>query len=286
MTATNPSDGSETPVDRPPPAKKSLGQHFLVDRRVRGTIVDAAEISRDDLVVEIGPGRGALTRLLAERAGRLVAVEVDGVLAQRLQETYADDSSVSVVVEDARELDIDSVVPPGTTYKVVANLPYYAASPIVRRFLEADRKPELMVVTVQREVAREMVAAPGKMGLLSVAVQLYGRPRIVASVPPRAFRPPPKVTSAVVSIAVYSEPAVDFDSESDFFKVVRAGFSAPRKQLHNCLRKGLELEPEAARELLDGAGIDPTRRAQTLSLDEWDTLYRAYGSLDAVAASS
>jgi 16S rRNA (adenine1518-N6/adenine1519-N6)-dimethyltransferase len=286
MSSAGAHGGGGATEKRPPPAKKSLGQHFLVDRRVLGAIVDAAEVSANDVVVEIGPGRGALTKLLAERAGRLVAVEVDAVLAELLREKYAEHPGVSVLVEDARELDIDAVVPESSSYKVVANLPYYAASPIVRRFLEADRKPELMVVTVQREVAREMAAAPGKMGLLSVAVQLYGRPRIVATVQPRAFRPAPKVTSAVVRIDVYPQPAVAFDSEREFFRVVRAGFSARRKQLHNCLKKGLHITPAAARDLLIGADIDPTRRAQTLSLPEWGQLYEAFRSLEAVAASS
>ncbi len=267
------------PRTRPPAAKKSLGQHFLVDRRAIASIVAAADLSADDLVVEIGPGRGALTRPLVERAGRLVAVEVDALLAARLRKTYADHPGFSVLVEDAREVDIDGLAPNGAPYKVVANLPYYAASPIVRRFLEANSKPRLLVVTVQREVAQEMVAKPGQMGLLSVAVQLYGTPRIVTSVPPRAFRPPPKVTSAVVRIDVRPEPAVAFDSPDDFFRVVKAGFSARRKQLHNSIGRGLALEPETAKTLLADAGIDPTRRAQTLSLDEWGALYEACQSL-------
>ena len=269
---------------RPPAAKKSLGQHFLADRRAIASIVDAADLSDDDLVVEIGPGRGALTGPLVERAGRLVAVEMDAALADRLRVKYAGRPRFSVLTEDARDVDIDALAPGGTPYKVVANLPYYAASPIVRRFLEADSKPSLMVVTVQREVALEMVARPGQMGLLSVAVQLYGTPRIVATVPPRAFRPPPKVTSAVVRIDVLPEPAVAFDSPDGFFRVVKAGFGARRKQLHNAIGRGLGLEPEAARSLLAQAGIDPTRRAQTLSLDEWAALYEACEATAAVLA--
>ena len=226
-----------------------------------------------------------MTRPLVERAGRLVAVEVDEVLADRLREKYADRSSFSVLTEDARDVDIDGLAPHGAPYKVVANLPYYAASPIVRRFLEADRKPALMVVTVQREVALEMVAKPGQMGLLSVAVQLYGAPRIVATVPPRAFRPPPKVTSAVVRIDVFPEPAVAFDSPDEFFRVVKAGFGARRKQLHNAIGRGLELAPETARSLLANAGIDPTRRAQTLSLDEWAALYETCAAVRTAASS-
>ena len=272
------------PQGRPPAAKKALGQHFLADRGAIDSIVNAADLSQDDLVVEIGPGRGALTRPLVERAGRLVAVEVDTVLAARLREKYADRPGFSVLTEDARDVDIDGLAPDGSPYKVVANLPYYAASPIVRRFLEADSKPLLMVVTVQREVAQEMVAKPGQMGLLSVAVQPYGAPRIVATVPPRAFRPPPKVTSAVVRIDVRPEPAVAFDSPDGFFRVVKAGFSARRKQLHNSIGRGLALEPETAKALLADAGIDPTRRAQTLSLDEWAALHEQYSAVRAASA--
>ena len=237
--------------------------------------MEAAELSPVDVVVEVGPGRGFLTGALVKRAGRVVAVELDSALAGRLAESYRDRPTLTVVAADAREVDFGSLVAEGEPYKVVANLPYYAASPIIRRFLEAERKPVLMVVTVQREVADEMVARPGKMRLLSVATQLYGRPRIVCSVPPKAFRPAPKVTSAVVRIDVYDQPAVRFDSEERFFELVRAGFSAPRKQVHNCLSRGLDLSPEATQAMLSQAGIDPTKRAQTLSMPEWGALYQA-----------
>ena len=239
-------------------------------------IVEAADISPDDTVLEVGPGRGSLTGELVERAGRVVAVEIDEALADRLAESFADRSSFTVVTADARDVDIASLVETDAPYKVVANLPYYAASPIIRRFLEADRKPDLMVVMVQREVAEEMVAPPGRMRLLSVATQLYGAPRIVCSVPPRAFRPAPKVSSSVVRIDVYGRPAVEFDSADSFFRLVRAGFSSPRKQIHNSLRQGLDGSPDAAQAMLERAGINATRRPQTLSLAEWGELYAAY----------
>ncbi len=262
----------------PAPPKKSLGQNFLMDRRVRSRIVQAADLSPDDLVVEVGPGRGFLTRLLVERAGGVVAVEMDEALAGRLRESFADRSDLTVVAADAREVDIVSLVGGSASYKLVANLPYYAASPIIRRFLEASRKPTLMVVMVQREVAQTMTAPPGKMGLLSVATQLYGRPRIVCHAPPRAFRPAPKVTSSVVRIDVFVEPAIALDSRERFFDLVRAGFSAPRKQLRNSLTNRLDISPQQAAAMLTGAGIDPTRRAQTLDLVEWAALYETYGA--------
>ena len=256
--------------------KKSLGQHFLTDGRVVGRILHAAEVSEKDHVVEVGPGRGILTRALAARAKRVVAVEMDEELADRLTFEFQAIDSVTVVTGDARELDVNALVLPETSYKVVANLPYYAASPIVRRFLEASHKPSLMVFMVQREVARSMAASPGDMSLLSVAVQLYGRPRIVSYVPPRAFRPAPKVTSAIVRIDVFTKPAVAFERPEDFFDVVRAGFSAPRKQLRNSLTHGLAISSEAVEARLRQADIDPRRRAETLSLEEWGLLYRAH----------
>ena len=269
----------EHSADRPPPAKRSLGQNFLVDRRVVGRIVEAAEVSPADVVIEIGPGRGSLTGGLAKRAGQVVAVELDDVLAERLALKFSGRPNVVVVTGDARTVALDSLVQPGTPYKVVANLPYYAASPIIRRFLETEHRPELMVVMVQREVAANMTARPGKMGLLSVATQVYGKPRVVCTVRPQAFRPAPKVSSAVVRIDVYRKPAVGFDFADHFFGLVKAGFSSPRKQIHNCLRRGLDLSPEATADLLTRAGIDPKRRAGTLGLEEWAGLYEAFRNL-------
>ena len=207
---------------RPPRAKKALGQNFLIDRRVRAKIVEAAEISPTDTVLEVGPGRGFLTKALAEHAGRVVAIELDGGLIPRLAEAFTGYDNVDFVEGDARTVDIGDLVGTKTEYKVVANLPYYAATPIVRRFLETQHKPTTLVVMVQREVGKEMTAPPGKMGILSVATQVYGKPRIVASVPPRAFRPSPNVTSAVVRIDTYAEPLVKFDKAERFFSLVRA----------------------------------------------------------------
>ena len=257
-------------------AKKSLGQNFLVDRRIVSRILSAADLTPGDTVLEIGPGRGILTRPLAERASALTAIELDNNLASTLTTEFASHPHVRIVHADARDIEISSVAPSGAPYKLIANLPYYAAQPIIRRFLEAAHKPTLMVVMVQREVARTMTAAPGDMSLLSVATQLYGKPRIVASVPPRAFRPAPKVTSAIVRIDVFPEPALPLDSIDAFFTLVRAGFSAPRKQVHNCLQQGLSVTRDAAETMLSDAGIDPKRRPQTLSLDDWGSLYAAW----------
>ena len=266
----------KTEMASPPALKKSLGQHLLADRRYLSRISGAADLSPDDVVVEVGPGLGVLTRHLAERARRVVAIELDDALAERLKDELVGHENVEVLHDDARSVDLDAVLAGDSRYKVVANLPYYAALPILRRFLEAERRPGMMSVMVQREVARKIAAAPGEMGLVSVAVQLYGRPRVVSNVPPRAFRPPPKVVSSIVRIEVYPRPALELDSVERFFDLVRAGFSARRKQLRNCLRDGLSLGPGEAEAVLTQAGVDPARRAQTLSMEEWGALYDAW----------
>lgn len=258
-------------------APRRLGQHFLKDASVAARVVAAAELMADDTVVEIGPGRGALTRRLTGKVARLILVEVDSGLAAGLRERYAGDGSIEVIEADARLFEAAQA--PGLRdgpYKMVGNLPYYAATPIIRRFLESGHPPGLMVVMVQREVARQMTAAPGHMGLLSVAVQLYARTKKVCDVPPRAFAPPPKVHSTVVRLDVLDSPALELDSTEGFFTVVRAGFSAPRKQLRNSLANGLRMSGGGAGALLADAGLDGTRRPATLSLAEWGTLCRAW----------
>ena len=256
--------------------RKSLGQHFLADTRTAGRILDAADLSPDDLIVEIGPGRGVLTRRLVERVKRVVAIELDGELAAALPSRLDNPANLTCIQADARVVDLAELIAPETTYKVVANLPYYAANPIIRRLLESQPKPELLVVMVQQEVAKNMVAKPGNMGILSVATQFYAKAKMVCSVPPKSFRPPPKVTSAVVRLDVLPTPAVDVASEEDFFTVVRAGFAAPRKQLRNSLSQGLGIEPSAGGLVLKQAGIDATRRPQTLDISEWAGIYQVW----------
>jgi len=258
--------------------RKALGQHFLVDGSVAERILEGADLSPNDVVVEVGPGRGALTGALAERAGTVLALELDGALAVHLRERLKAHANLRVIEADARTVELSTLLPEGVPYKVVANLPYYAASPILRRFLESGRRPAILVVMVQREVAEEMAAAPGRMGLLSVGVQAYARPRILFTVPPQAFHPPPKVWSAVVRLDVLPVPLVSAEESEGFFALVRAGFSAPRKQLRNSLALGLGVPPAEAEELLAKASVDPRRRAETLSLDEWKGLYRAHAA--------
>lgn len=230
-------------------------------------------------MLEVGPGRGALTRRLIGRAARVIALELDPQLAAALPARLDNPPNLTVVEADARKVDIGSLVGPDAVYKVVGNLPYYAANPIVRRFLESTPRPRLMVVMVQQEVARSMAAGPGKMGLLSVATQFYSAPKIVCSVPPRVFRPPPKVTSALVRLDVRARPAVDVADPDAFFALVRAGFSAPRKQLRNSLGHGLGVPNPVVGGLLAGLDLDGSLRPANLSLEDWAMIYRAWEQL-------
>ncbi len=238
-------------------------------------------MTASDRVVEIGPGRGALTRRLVPHAGWVVAIEMDGDLSQSLPARLGQPANLSVVNADARTVNLSEVVSADEPYKVVANLPYYAANPIIRRFFEASHRPTRMVVTVQREVAESMTAAPGKMSLLSVAVQFYATAMEVCIVPSSAFRPAPKVTSSVVCLDLLPQPTLNDVDAPAFFKVVRAGFSAPRKQLHNSLRHGLGLPSEETRRILEDAEVAGSRRAGTLSLNEWLEVYRVWAEIHA-----
>ena len=273
--------GGACPVTAYARPRKSLGQHFLRDSRVVARIVDAAELTPRDIVVEIGPGRGALTQRLARQADRVVAVELDTQLCRELPARLDYPENLRCVVADAREADLPSLAlqpleEGREDYKVIGNLPYYAANPIIRRVLESEPPPSLALFMVQREVADSMTATPGSMSMLSVATQYYADARLVCSVPPAAFRPPPKVRSAVVRLDVRKQPGVDTPDRDLFFHVVRAGFSAPRKQLHNSLGHGLGIGAAVAAAVLARAGLDGRRRPATLSLPEWASVCAAW----------
>ena len=263
-------------------ARKQWGQHFLTSHSILQRILRAAAIGKDDDVVEVGPGKGILTRELAKAARRVLAVEVDSALVARLQNEFDAAGNVRILQGDMLHYPPERLLPcfppladaPSTPerYLVVANLPYNIAAPTLRLFLEGSPQPSRLVVMVQHEVAKNIAAAPGDMGLLSVAVQYYGKPKIIAKVPPQSFSPAPKVTSAVICIDVYDRPQVDTPGRDAFFRTVRAGFAAPRKQLRNAFAQGLGVSPDAAANVLGKADIDPQRRAQTLTLEEWGRL--------------
>ncbi|MDP2916994.1 MAG: 16S rRNA (adenine(1518)-N(6)/adenine(1519)-N(6))-dimethyltransferase RsmA [Dehalococcoidia bacterium] len=268
-------------------ARKSLGQHFLVDAGVLEKILETAELTPHDVVMEVGPGLGILTGELAQRAGWVIAIELDSKLAELLKHPLTSFTNVSIINEDVLKLEPSALIeqesakfPPTVTsplvYKLVANLPYYITSPVLRHFCEASLKPEVMVLMVQKEVAKTIVAKPGDMSILGISVQFYGKPEIVGYVPARSFYPAPKVDSAILKITLYSRPPVAVTGEKSFFGVVRAGFSAPRKQLINSLAQGLDLPKAETMSLLERAGIVAQRRAETLTLDEWAGLEREF----------
>ncbi len=270
--------------------KKSLGQNLLIDSTHLARIADAADLETTDTVLEIGPGLGALTHHLAERAGRVIAVELDQRLMPVLRAEFADRPHVSFVHGDILELNPAELIrmlrpdQPGTAsaaepYKVVGNLPYYITSAVLRHVLESLPPPTLAVLLVQQEVAQRMVAQCGAMSLLAVSVQFYARPRALHKIPAGAFLPRPKVDSRVVRLDVRAKPAVPDVEPARFFQIVRAGFSQRRKQLRNSLSAGLSCTKEQADHWLTSSGIEPRRRAETLSLQEWGMLTRTvYGT--------
>ncbi|RJP52590.1 MAG: 16S rRNA (adenine(1518)-N(6)/adenine(1519)-N(6))-dimethyltransferase RsmA [Anaerolineaceae bacterium] len=252
-------------------ADKRLGQNFLQDDSILEKIADAAEILKDDCVLEIGPGLGSLTRYLAASARTVTAVELDPDLLLPLEAVLAPYPNVRVVHGDILKLSIaDLVDQPG--YIVAANIPYNITSAIIRHLLESDPKPRRVVLTIQKEVAERICAQPGDLSLLGLSVQVYGQPRIAARIPASAFHPVPKVDSAVLRIDIHEEPRIPAELLDTFFKLIKAGFSQKRKTLRNSLSSGLHIEPQDAEALLTSAGIDPMRRAETLSIEEWRRL--------------
>ncbi len=255
--------------------KKGLGQNFLVEDTYLQRIVEAAGVTSADEVLEIGAGLGSLTRYLADAAGKVCAVEIDSRFTPVLKKVLKEFSNVNLVNADIMDIDVGQWMhQPG--YLVVANIPYYITSAVIRHLLETPLKPARMVLTVQREVAERITAAAGKLSLLALSVQVYGQPQKVALIPAGAFYPSPKVDSAVVRVELFPEPLIPPAQLDTFFTLARAGFGQKRKTLRNALAAGLGWKAEKTAEWLQAAGIDPQRRAETLSLPEWRTLVSAY----------
>ena len=255
--------------------RKSLGQNFLIDPVALARIAAAASFTPTDTVLEVGAGTGALTRLLAAGAGRVIAVELDDRLVELLRDVVGEMAHVEIVQGDI--LSLPALDLPHLGYKLVGNLPYYITSAILRRFLEGSPRPSLLVVTVQLEVAQRIVARPGDMSLLAMSVQFYGQPEIVARIPAGAFYPNPDVDSAVIRIDTRRSPVLNMGSVSEeaFFRVVRAGFGQKRKKLRNSLSAGLRLPTGEVEAHLEVAGIEPRRRPESLSLEEWAAIVRS-----------
>jgi len=250
---------------------KGLGQNFMKDPFALETIVSAAEIQPTDTVLEIGPGLGSLTRYLAVAAEDVVAVELDQNLLPPLRAVLAPYQNVRLIQGDILKLSPQELIAENE-YIVVANIPYYITSAVIRHLLEHAPKPRRIVLTVQKEVAERICATPGDMSLLALSVQIYGQPRIAARIPADAFYPAPKVDSGVLVVDIYPAPLVEGELLDTFFKLVRAGFSQKRKTLRNSMSSGLHISPAQAAELLTHTNIDPQRRAETLSIEEWEQL--------------
>ena len=251
--------------------RKGLGQNFLQDDRALREIVASAAIKPTDDILEIGPGLGNLTRYLALAAHSLTAVELDQALFPALKTVVAPYKNVRLVQGDILKL-IPANLMKSPDYLVVANIPYYITSAVLRHLLESGGHPRRLVLTVQEQVAERICAKAGKMSLLSLSVQVYGTPSIVAYIPAEAFYPAPKVDSAVLRVEILSEPLIPMPLLDTFFTLIKAGFSQKRKTLRNSLSGGLGIAPAGAEKMLAAAGLDPMRRAETLSLEEWNRL--------------
>lgn len=252
-------------------ADKSLGQNFLQDDSVLEKIANTAEILEDDCVLEIGPGLGSLTRYLAVSAKQVTAVELDRDLLAPLRAVLSPYQNVRVVHGDILKLPISELIDQ-PNYIVAANIPYNITSAIIRHLLEGDIKPRRVVLTIQKEVAERICAKPGDLSLLALSVQVYGQASIAAKIPAAAFHPAPSVDSAILRIDIYNEPLIPDNLINRFFKLVKAGFAQKRKTLRNSLSAGLHIPTSEAEALLASANIDPMRRAETLSIAEWNSL--------------
>lgn len=245
---------------------KRLGQNFLTDKNILRKIIAAADIKKSDIVLEVGPGTGILTAELAKKAKKVIAVEKDKKMIEVLAQALKDFKNVEVINQDILKFDIDK------KYKVVANIPYYLTSALIRKFLEDKNQPSQMILMIQKEVAQRICQTPPNMSVLSISVQFYAKPEILFYVSKNSFWPAPKVDSAVIKITPHGRHYEDEALNNLFFKIVKAGFSAPRKQLAGNLSKGLKIKKEEAEKLLLQNNIDPKRRSETLSVEDWKKL--------------
>ncbi len=255
---------------------REFGQNFLIDREVLEEIVAAADLKKDDVVLEIGPGFGVLTSELVARVKKVVAVEADRKLAKTLKEIIGSPKNLEVAEGDVLKFNVSDLSFKNYEYKIVANLPYQITSAMLRKFLENEPRPSEITVMVQKEVAERISGEEGSV--LSLSVKFYGRPEIVATVPSGAFWPEPEVDSAILKISEIkkeTEKNIKRIDPKDFFRIVKIGFSSRRKQLHNNLSGGLRLPADKINETLLKFGLDPKIRAEDLSLDNWIDLAKA-----------
>jgi 16S rRNA (adenine1518-N6/adenine1519-N6)-dimethyltransferase len=255
--------------------KKSLGQHWLHDSDSLTSIADSADVQPGDYILEVGPGLGTLTDVLKDRGADVLALEFDRDLISKLQSKFSNCDKVAIAQGDIRTFDFGSLP---QNYKVVANIPYYLTSNLIRSLAEADNQPQVASMLIQKEVAERICAGPGQMGILSVVAQFYFECRLGVEVPAALFTPPPKVDSQVVVLEKRTDKLFAGIDEQKLFTLVKAGFSEKRKTLRNSLSGGLSLSKEDVELLLQHAGLKATARAQELSLKEWHKLYLKYES--------
>jgi 16S rRNA (adenine1518-N6/adenine1519-N6)-dimethyltransferase len=256
---------------------KRLGQNFLVDKGVLQKIIEAAQLKPGDIVLEIGPGIGNLTLELAKRVRKVITIEKDKKMCKILQDLLEcwNVGNVEIIESDILKTNIQNLIS-NIKYKVVANLPYYIVSPVIRKFLELpEAQPLAMILMVQKEVAQRICAKPPEMNLLAVSVQFYAQPKIIAYVSKNSFFPQPRVDSAIIKISKIKNQKLKINRDL-FFKIVRAGFSQPRKQLINNLAKGLKIDKKKVKNWLLKNGVKPEQRAETLSIEDWIDLTKNY----------
>jgi 16S rRNA (adenine1518-N6/adenine1519-N6)-dimethyltransferase len=273
----------DNPIDLPPldipgllkrhglkPDKK-LGQNFLIDPSYLERVAETGNIKDEDTVLEVGAGVGNLTRLLCIQANKILAVEVDPKLIPILEEVTNNFRNIQIIRDDILNINLTNLIPE-KCYLVVANIPYYITSNLIRHLMTAKNKPTRLVLTIQKEVADRICAKAGNLSMLGLSVQVFGNPEIITTIPSGAFYPPPKVESAIVRIESYSTPKIPEELINTFFRIAKAGFSQKRKTLRNSLSAGLQMEKASVEMLIEAAGIDAMRRAETLSLEEWKSL--------------
>ena len=258
---------------------KRLGQNFLIDSTYLRRVAGAGNITKDDTVLEVGAGLGSLTRLLGIQAKEVFAVELDADLIPILNQVTTPFPNIHIIQRDILQIDPGELTT-STGYLVVANIPYYITSNLIRHLLTGKIRPRRVVLTIQREVAERICAQPNKLSLLGLSVQVYGHPVIISRVPAGAFYPVPKVDSAIIRIEMYPAPIIPADQLDIFFQIAKAGFSQKRKMLRNSLSAGLRKDRSTIEDLLLEADIEPQRRAETLTLDEWKSLTSGYINLE------
>ncbi|MCK5603231.1 ribosomal RNA small subunit methyltransferase A [Candidatus Pacearchaeota archaeon] len=252
-------------------AKKHFGQNFLVDEKVFDQIIGAADLKSSDNVIEVGPGTGFLTEQLVESANHVMAIEKDRDMVYLLNDRFKGVKNLELIHEDILKTQISDLE--SEAYKVVANIPYYITSPLLKHFLKSNHRPKLMVLLVQKEVAEKICGITGK-SMVTIETQLFGKPEIVAMVPAKAFYPAPKVESAVLKIEVFDQPLVEESELKAFLRIVKFGFSQKRKKLSNTLGAGLHMKSSEMAEILREADIDPDLRAEHLGIEEWKRLMK------------